>query len=123
MLLVFTRDLSYVCHVTLVRAESPPGHGLDNLLGLQGSPCVFGSLGKIPVVAFRGLQFAISLAPVSPGLLRVVETIGERRRPGDPGDHNFWAAVAIQALDVGIGSKNTPYARVAPVLACAALPY
>lgn len=47
MLLVFTRDLSYVCHVTWVRAESPPGPGLDNLLGLQGSPCVLVSIEKI----------------------------------------------------------------------------
>jgi hypothetical protein len=50
-------------------------------------------------------------------------SIGASTESEDPGDHNFWAAITIQALDVGIDSINAPYARVAPVLACAALPH
>ncbi|GHF48946.1 hypothetical protein GCM10018783_17880 [Streptomyces griseosporeus] len=38
------------------------------------------------------------------GPLEAGTSIGDRWRSGDRGDHNFWAAVAIQPLDVGIGS-------------------
>lgn len=41
----------------------------------------------------------------------------------DPGDHNLWAADAIQPLDVVIAVCRTPPARVAPDLACSTRPY
>src|SRR3954447_19911688 len=53
------------------------------------------------------------------GPLEAAPSIGDHSGRGDPGDHNFWAAVAIQALHVGIGTAYTPYTQVAPVWACA----
>jgi hypothetical protein len=37
------------------------------------------------------------------GPLEAATSIGDRSGLVDPGDHNFWATVAIQPLDVGIG--------------------
>lgn len=37
------------------------------------------------------------------GPLEAAPSIGDGRDSGDPGDHNFWAAAAIQPLDVVIG--------------------
>ncbi|GGV15469.1 hypothetical protein GCM10010260_63280 [Streptomyces filipinensis] len=41
-------------------------------------------------------------------------SIGDRGAVSDRGDHNLWAAVAIQPLDVGIGSYTEADSRVAP---------
>lgn len=40
-------------------------------------------------------------------------SIGQFGFGSDPRDHNFWAAVAIQPLDVGIGSYGRANVRVA----------
>lgn len=48
-------------------------------------------------------------------LREAVPSIGDRRRFADRGDHNFWAASAIQPLDVGIEPhKHAVRARVGP---------
>nr|BFD82261.1 hypothetical protein StreXyl84_16620 [Streptomyces sp. Xyl84] len=46
------------------------------------------------------------------GPAEAAPSIGDAGRTEDPGEHNLWAAVAIQPLDVGIGWYVPRRARV-----------